>query len=370
MKTDSKPLSLTARAKAAILAAVQGTVTSTPLEVFKHVRLINSTDGFRAIGASGMIQITGRAPSLEGAEFDILVPADRIARILGTAHSDFTLTPGEKALTVKSRDSRFSLPLYLTGEFPMMAEDEIQSSIVIPSDVLSSALARVLPMAADADVARPFLTALIIEKKGADLNFVASDGAGLAWLRMEGGAADQGDFFAYAHSHTCRKLKGLLTDEDVTISVGSRMRIETGEVTIDATTFDFKRFDWRRPLRDRHTSTATVVAATAAEVLGEALIVANADKAGSIGDLVFGAQGIVVKSGTADGGGYEGTIPCVVYPGQPMNVSYSIRALQDIFAAFPRDAEVRIGYVNEAAALVFESEALPGFQSMYMPRRG
>lgn len=355
---------------AAIREAVQVAATNTTLPVLEMVRLENSAGGFSATAGDGGVQVQSRCARLDHKDFLINVPADRMAKILGVVRGDVEASVTEKTLSIKAGESRFALPRYTAGEFPLVPEDEGAVELGIDSADLVPALKRTTPFAADRDVARPYLLGVSFSLKEGILNIVATDGFGLAQQSLDV-SNQNGSFTALVPKSICQKLPALIGNAArVLVRVGKRMSLVADETTIDVPLLSLLPPDWRRVMRDKHTAQPAVKAGYATSIFGESLLVGGPFRLGQVGDIEINDKGLSISNKIKDGGGYEGHIPLLSTPEKPLSASFYLDGLRDILGLFPKEANVRLGYQDGQSPLFFESDDVPGYTALYMPMRG
>lgn len=356
---------LSEQARSAIGAALQAAGRGSPQPALHHLKLTNTRDGFSCVGSDSRLQVTANAPALDGGEFDICVNAERLGKVLGSVRGDISIKVNDKAVSVAAGGSRFSLPLF-GEEFPLMPAHQVEREITIETDMLREALEKVLPFAAVSDIGRPMFEGMALQCAGTELHFVATNGAGMGVLRkdLEEGA----EFSTIIPGNTCRKLKGLLLADEVTIRIGGRITFVCGDIMVDAPSLDFRYPDWRRALPTSRKGKVIVKAEAAFSVFSDALIVGTPAKGMAWGDISIDAKGIEVSARTSDGGEYNGLIDCS--PSIPGRNSFNLVTLREVFSLFPRAADVVIEYEPSGAhAYVFKSEAMPGYTAVFTPAR-
>lgn len=351
-------------ARAAIQAALLAADPKSPLQILGHVLLENTAEGFLATGSDARMQVVRSAPRLDGPDFAACVPALRLGAVLKLPHAELSATLTEKTLTLRGGASRFALPRLPVEDFPRMTGLVSTSEITMAGADLHRALEKVLPFAAIHDV-RYWLVGMHVERRDGELCFVATDGAGMAALRVPSSGPE---FAAILSRETCKVLRSLVADGDLRIAVeGYRARLTQGPLTIDMATLDGCYPDWRRVMPDAQPGRLLLKAGEAEAVLAEASLLGQEDAARMrCGRLEIGHSGITVRSGSEDGGAYEGVIPCSA--SLPREAAFRVDALREICALFPRSADVTVDYpdaVRGAMPFVFRSPAVPGFTAVY-----
>lgn len=356
--------------RAAIQSALLAAEPKSPLPILGHVLLENTPEGFRATGSDTRMQVVRAAPRLAGPDFRICVSAARLAAVLKLGHGDLSATLTEKTLTLRGGQSRFSLPLLPAVDFPLMPRPGPGTEIALDGADLHRALDLVLPFAAYHDV-RYYLVGMLVERKTDELRFVATDGAGLAVLRVPSPGPD---FALILSRETCKDLRSLLSAGPVRLLVEERRAtLVQGPLTMDAATVDGKFPDWRRVLPEKQAGHAVLKAGAAHAVLAEAAMMGEEDAARCrLGRLEIGRSGVTVTAGAADAGTYAGLFECSA--SVTREVAFRVDSLRDVLALFPRDAEIDLQYPADESAggtgpFVFRSPAVPGFSAAYMPTR-
>lgn len=349
-----------------IMIAAQGTDSGSPLQAYQHIRL-QSNGKFNAIGSSGHIQVVASCdlPDGQGDDcFDICLPADRLTKIIQAARGDIKITVDDGVAAIKAGTSRFKVPLFDVKTFGLMPPDEKTASVIIPAALLISAMERVLPFASQKDVSRPWMNAMLLELKDGKLNFVATDGFGMAIQTFDLDVKEQ--FSVSLPIGVFRKLKGLVSAEgNLAISTGTRITIESAAGVIDTALHSQKYTDWQRLTGAADgKNTATIKAGEAAALFAEAMIVAEHTKAGVPVRLTFQEDGISLESGHA-GSAYSGKIAGKCSANAAAGLECV--AVREILSQFPKDTDVTIRYTDSFGVFTFTSEAIPGYTVLRMP---
>lgn len=116
----------------------------------------------------------------------ILLPAHRLRAILDNVAPDaeVTLTPQGTSCKVKAGRGSWTLPTEDPAEFPVAAVEKLESVARLPADQFARAI-RSTAYAIDAGSSRFALGAILLDVKGGDPTFVATDGRRLSIVEAE-----------------------------------------------------------------------------------------------------------------------------------------------------------------------------------------
>jgi DNA polymerase-3 subunit beta len=280
-----------------------------------------------------------------------LVPHARLLAIVRAATGDeVTLTAKGPTVTVKCGGGSWTLPTEDVAEYPTWEPGEMQAVCRLPADQFARA-AKATTYATDVESSRYALGAVLIEVKGGNPTWVATDGRRLSCVETETDQAVD-DRQTLVPRRVLDIVAGMATGDG---SVQVEASANDVVFTLDGTTVTGRLVDGRfRRWRDvvgepEGQATVLEVAELLASVRAAAIVTSEQSKGV---DLAWTADTLVISGRSAEYG--ESTVKCpLVAAGSASPTKLDPRFLADFLRSIPADEEPQVDvYATNAESRV------------------
>jgi len=280
-----------------------------------------------------------------------LVPHARLLAIVRAATGDeVTLTAKGPTVTVKCGGGSWTLPTEDVAEYPTWEPGEMQAVCRLPADQFARA-AKATTYATDVESSRYALGAVLIEVKGGNPTWVATDGRRLACVETETDQAVD-DRQTLVPRRVLDIVAGMATGDG---SVQVEANAKDVVFTLDGTTVTGRLVEGRFPRwRDvvgepEGQATVLEVAELLASVRAAAIVTSEQSKGV---DCVWTADTLVISGRSAEYG--ESTVRCpLVTAGDASQTKVDPRYVVEFLRSIPADEEPQVDvYATNAESRV------------------
>ena len=335
--------------KAALAAVGQAVPSRSPRPIYQSVLL----SGAVLSGSDGDVRIDVTLETVPS-DVSLLLPKDRLSAILGSHSGDeITITPDESSCVIKAGRGEWTLPTEDAGEYP--AWDVVGAKPVtrLPVDQFCRAVKGVV-FAVDDESSRYALGAVLVEVKGENVTFVATDGRRLSCVTCEHDlAVDDSQTLVPARAMAIiARLAASAGDASVQLeTTGKEIVATVGSVTVKARLLDGRYPRWRDTLPERDAKATTVSRADLLAATRAAAIVTSDESKGV--QFSFSDGGIWLHGQSAEKG--ESSVTCdVVEAGDKATVKLDPLFVQQWLGGIDSEAEpeVEVEAVDAQSAVI------------------
>lgn len=335
--------------KAALGAVASAVPTRSPRPVLQNVLLsggvISGSDGDLRID----VKLETAPPGV-----NVLLPKERFSAIVANATGDeITLQPNGTTCIVRAGHGEWTLPTEDPAEYPAWNVAHAKSVTRLPADQFCRAV-RGTVFATDSQSSRYALGAVLVECKGENVTFVATDGRRLSSFSAEHDlAVDDSQTLVPARAmDIASRVAGRAGDEAVQIEASANEIVCTiGGTTITARLVEGRFPRWRDVLPKRDAKASTVNREALLAATRAAAIVTSEQSKGV--QYTFGKDGIWLHGQSAECG--ESSVTCdIVTPGESCTVKLDPVFVTEWLNGISGDAEpeVEVEAVDEQSAVV------------------
>ena len=327
----------------ALVAVNHAVVARSPKPVLQNVRI---GDGL-VTGTDLEVRID-RAISEQCEPF--LVPHGRLLAIVKAATGDdVTLKADKTSVTVKCGGGRWELPTEDVAEFPSWEPVNLEAVCRLPADQFARA-ARATTYATDTESSRYALGAVLLEVKGGNPTWVATDGRRLSLVETETDqAVDDRDVLV--PRRVLDIVAGMAGTGSVQVeATNSDVRFEIDGTTVTGRLVDGRFPRWRDVLGEPKGQATVLERADWLAAVRAAAIVTSEQSKGV--DLTWTADTVVISGKSSEYG--ESTVKCpIVAAGSTANVKLDPRYIVDFLRHLPDDEEPQVDvYVDDGQSRV------------------
>jgi DNA polymerase-3 subunit beta len=349
-KTRAGGISLSApELKAALNAVGQAVPSKSPRPIYQSVLL----SGAVLSGSDGDIRIDVMLENTPpGVNF--LLPKDRFSAILGSFSGDeITITPDDSSCVLKAGRGEWTLPTEDASEYPAWDVVDAKPLTRLPVDQFCRAVKGVV-FAVDDESSRYALGAVLVEVKGENVTFVATDGRRLSCVTCEHDlAVDDSQTLVPARAMAIiARLAAGCGDASVQLEATKNEIVATvGNATVTARLLDGRYPRWRDTLPERDAKATTVSRADLLSATRAAAICTSDESRGV--QFVFSGDGIWLHGQSSEKG--ESSVTCdVVEAGDKATVKLDPLFVQQWLGGIDSEEEptASIEVVNEQSAVV------------------
>jgi DNA polymerase-3 subunit beta len=269
-----------------------------------------------------------------------LVPHARLLAIVRAATGDeVTLTAKGPTVTVKCGGGSWTLPTEDVAEYPTWEPGEMQAVCRLPADQFARA-AKATTYATDVESSRYALGAVLIEVKGGNPTWVATDGRRLACVETETDQAVD-DRQTLVPRRVLDIVAGMATgDGSVQVEANAKdVRFELDGTVVTGRLVDGRFPRWRDVVGEPEgQATVLEVAELLASVRAAAIVTSEQSKGV---DCVWTADTLVISGRSAEYG--ESTVRCpVVASGSASPTKVDPRYVVEFLRSIPADEEPQV----------------------------
>ena len=269
-----------------------------------------------------------------------LVPHERLLAIVRAATGDeVTLKTGATTVTVKCGGGKWALPTEEVAEYPTWEPADLKAICRLPADQFARA-ARATTYATDSESRRYALGAVLLEVKGGNPTWVATDGRRLACVETETDQAVD-DSATLVPSRVLDIVAGMATgDGSVQIEANAKeVRFELDGVTITGTLIDGRFPRWRDVVGDPDGEASVLDVQELLAAVRSAMIVTSEQSKGI--DLSWAGDKLTLSARSAEYG--ESTVRCpVTQAGTTSGTKLDPRFVVDFLRSIPPDEEPQV----------------------------
>lgn len=285
----------------------------------------------------------------------VLLPKDRLQAIVSNATGDhITLVPDGTRCVVRAGHGEWTLPTEDPAEYPAWPVANAKSVTRLPADQFVRAI-RGTVFATDNESSRYALGAVLVECKGENVTFVATDGRRLSSFAAEHDlAVDDSQTLVPARAMAiASRVAGNAGDEAVQLeATGSELVCTIGGTTITARLVEGRFPKWRDVIPTRDNAKATTVDRAALAAATRAAAIVTSEQSKGV-DYTFADTGIWLHGQSAECG--ESSVTCdVVEAGDSCSVKLDPSFVTEWLAGISGDAEpeVEVEAVDEQSAVI------------------
>lgn len=337
------------------IAKVLGAAKGGQMPILNNV-ILDFDGTLLKLGATDLtLSIETRIPAYGESPGLIVADAGKLYKIARNASSEKLMMTAEGeggTLRIRSGSSKFTLPTIDPAYFPLMDFDLGPHPVTVDASLLVCAMGRV-EHAIPRKTTGYSVGGALLHRIGPDLRLVACDGYRLAYVRID-----------------AAKVEGLEIGDDVVIPLGAILQIP--DIVGKAKSVEVAVFDRKLVLSTGDTVMACLLLEETypdykviiPDNLPHALVVprqALVDAARRLGicankgflhvRLRVSAEGLVLESGTEDGGICEDHIP-IAWDGPEFNTAYNLSYLNDVLHA-STDEKLRFSFRDQFSPGIF-----------------
>ncbi len=335
--------------KAALAAVGQAVTNRSPRPIYHSVLLSGSV----LTGGDGDIRIDVTLENTPpGVNF--LLPKDRFSAILGSFSGDeITITPDDTSCVLKAGRGEWTLPTEDASEYPAWDVVDAKPLTRLPVDQFCRAVKGVV-FAVDDESSRYALGAVLVEVKGENVTFVATDGRRLSCVTCEHDlAVDDSQTLVPARAMAIiARLAAGCGDASVQLEATKNEIVATvGNATVTARLLDGRYPRWRDTLPERDAKATTVSRADLLSATRAAAICTSDESRGV--QFVFSGDGIWLHGQSSEKG--ESSVTCdVVEAGDKATVKLDPLFVQQWLGGIDSEAEpeVEVEAVDAQSAVI------------------
>ena len=269
-----------------------------------------------------------------------LVPHERLLAIVRAATGDeVTLKAGATTVTVKCGGGKWELPTEDVAEYPTWEPADLKAICRLPADQFSRA-ARATTYATDSESSRYALGAVLLEVKGGNPTWVATDGRRLACVETETDQAVD-DSATLVPRRVLDIVAAMATgDGSVQIEANAKeVRFDLDGTTVTGTLIDGRFPRWRDVVGDPEGQASVLDVQELLAAVRSAAIVTSEQSKGI--DLAWTSNTLVLSARSAEYG--ESTVKCdVVSAGTTSTTKLDPRFVVDFLRSIPADEEPQV----------------------------
>lgn len=269
-----------------------------------------------------------------------LVPHERLLAIVRAATGDTVkLTQKDTSVTVQCGGGKWTLPTEDVAEYPTWEPGDLRAVCRLPADQFARA-AKATTYATDTESSRYALGAVLIEVKGGDPTWIATDGRRLACVETETDQAVD-DSATLVPRRVLDIVAAMATgDGSVQIEANAKeARFELENTTVTGTLIDGRFPRWRDVVGEPEGQASVLDVQELLAAVRSAAIVTSEQSKGI--DLTWTSNTLVLSARSAEYG--ESTVKCdVVSAGTTSVTKLDPRFVVDFLRAIPADEEPQV----------------------------
>ena len=269
-----------------------------------------------------------------------LVPHERLLAIVRAATGDsVTLKASGTTVSVKCGGGKWELPTEDVNEYPTWEPADLKAVCRLPADQFARA-ARATTYATDVESSRYALGAVLIEVKGGNPTWVATDGRRLACVETE---TDQAvDDSATLLPRRVLDIVAAMATGDGSVQIeanAKEARFELDNTTVTGTLIDGRFPRWRDVVGEPEGQASVLDVQDLLAAVRSAMIVTSEQSKGI--DLDWTSGKLVLSARSAEYG--ESTVKCdIVAAGTTSSTKLDPRFVVDFLRAIPADEEPQV----------------------------
>ena len=318
---------------AALVAVGKAVPTRAPRPTLQNVRI-----------GDGVISGTDLEVRIDAAIGEVcepfLVPHARLLAIVRAATGDsVTMKATATTVTVKCGGGKWELPTEDVAEFPTWEPEGLKAVCRLPADQFARA-AKATTYATDTETSRYALGAVLLEVKGGNPTWVATDGRRLACVETETDQAVD-DRQVLVPARVLGIVSGMATgDGGVQIeATASEVRIEVDGMTVTGRLIEGAYPRWRDVIGKPEGEASVVEVQELLATVRAAAIVTSEQSKGIT--LTWTASALVLSGRSSEYG--ESTVKCgIVSAGSTSLTKLDPTFLADFLASLPPDEEPQV----------------------------
>ena len=290
-----------------------------------------------------------------------------IVKNLPDAAVNFDMKEGSTVLTLSCNRSKFKLNTLGANEYPEFPHVEPDSSVTLPSQLLSSMASKVY-RAISKDNSRPILQGIMVETKGKQIELVATDSYRLSVCQSEVPEGD-GEFRAIIPGSALHDAMGMPTMTEM-VSIGmndNQIAISFGDTTYVTRRLDGNFPDYSRLLPASHGTEVYVDVSSMTAALKRVSVVAQSNPTVRL-DIDTESNALHLFASAQDQGESLEEIDCDAQ-GKSMSIGLNHKFLSDVLDGADGTESLVIETIGEMQPAVFKSMGAIVYTSLLMPVR-
>lgn len=352
------------------LQAVVGIVErKQPLPILSNVLIKKNKEGARFITTDLEIQIEAQLKAeFDDSEKAITISAKKFQEILRAIpdNSNVSLDEQENKLLVKANKSRFSLQTLPALDFPILAEQLVDSTkLQIEQGVLRRLLSSVQYAMAQQDI-RYYLNGVLLVADGNVIKLIATDGHRLAFVSEELKDNHKKQEVILSRK-TVNELLKLLTDSEDKVYLElaeKQVRISFADIVLTSKVIDGKFPDYNRVIPN-HSNHLTLDRLTIQQALQRAAILSNEKFRGV--RLLLTEKNLRIISNNSEQEEAQEDIENN-YSGEPLDIGFNVNYLLDGINNI-NTQNITLSFGDQNSSLLITIPEKTNYKYVVMPMR-